>query len=185
MKKHILRSLLFFALFSLVIPRGAPVFAATANSPALSILTLSFVDNVTGLSQYTPKQGARFAIGDTCMIYLETTGFTLHPVRPDSEDEFDLDLAVDIEIKMPQRRRVIVSENNFHTLKTTMRSKLPIAFLAFGFPFDEDWTPGDYLIELTLRDNFSEQSVTESMIYQLERPTDADLARQGEESGTP
>jgi hypothetical protein len=141
---------------------------------------LLFVDGVSGLSQYTPKQGVRYAIGDICTIYIETTGFTLKPVNPNSDEEFEFDLAVDLAIRMPQRRRAIVSEKDFNTLKTTVRSKLPATFLAFGFAFDEEWEPGSYILELTLRDNLSEQSVTQEMTFQVEEPNEADRARQAE-----
>ena len=180
MKKRIWRSLLFFALLSMAVLCHVHVGSSAVD--ALSMTKLLFVDDVTGLSQYTPKQGTRFAIGDICTIYIETTGFYLQPTKSDSEDEFVLNLAVDIEIKMPQRRRTIVSEKDFNTLQTTVRSKLPATFLAFRFIFDEEWDPGDYVIELTLRDNLSGQSVTQEMIYKLEQPTEADRARQAEEN---
>ena len=180
MKKCIWRSSLFSALLSLaVLGCAQAVFAAPGD---LNVTALSFVEDVAGLGQYTPKQGTRFAIGDICTIYMEAANFTLQPAEPNSEDKFNLDLAVDIVIKMPQRRRTIVSEKDFSTLKTTMRARLPITFLAFRFAFDEDWTPGDYIITLTLRDNLSGQSVTGDMIYRLEKPTEADRARQAEEN---
>jgi hypothetical protein len=181
MKKNILRSLPLLAVLSLAVMLPAQG-ALAAPDDALNITKLLFVDSVSGLSQYIPKQGSRFAIGDTCTIYVETTGFTLQPVTEDSEDEFNLDLAVDLTIKMSQRRRVIASEEDFNTLKTTVRSRLPATFLAFSFVFDEDWNGGDYIIELTLRDNLSEQSVTQEMTYLLEEPTEADLARRAEEN---
>ena len=180
MKKRIWWSLFSAALLSLSVLCCPPsAFAADA----LSVSKLLFVDNVTGLSQYTPKQGARFAIGDICTVYIEITGFALNPADPDSEDEFALDLAVDLTIRMPQRRRaIIVSEKDFNTLSTTVRSKLNTTFTAFSFLFDEDWDTGDYVIELTLRDNISGQSVTQAMNYKLEEPTEADLTRQAEQN---
>ena len=181
MKKRIWRSLLLSALLSLaVLCHSQAAFAAPAE--VLNMTSLLFVDGVVGLSQYTPKQGNRFAIGDICTIYLETTGFTLRPTQPDSEDEFDLDLAVNVVVKTAQRGIIIASEENVDTLKTTVRSKLPVTFLAFSFSFDGDWEPGSYIIELTLWDNLSEQSVTREMTYQLEEPTEADLARQAGEN---
>ena len=180
MKKCSLNRFFFsaFLLFS-VLCCAQTAFAAPAD--VLNIARLLYVDNITGLSQYTPKQGDRFAIGDLCTIYLETTGFALLPTKPDSEDEFNLDLAVDIAIKMPQRRRAIASEKDFNTLKTTVRSKISATFLAFSFLFDEEWDLGDYIIELTLRDNLSEQSVTQEITFRLEEPTEADRARQAEQ----
>ena len=181
MRKCIWANLLFSALLlSVTLCRAQAVFAAPAD--ALNMTRLLFVDDVAGLSQYTPKQGARFAIGDICTIYVETAGFTLQPARPDSEDEFDLDLALDIAITMPQHGRTIASEQDFNTVKSTVRSKLPATFMAFSFAFEGDWDPGDYVIELTLRDNLSGQSVTREMAYQLEEPTEADRARQAEEN---
>ena len=177
MKKRALVSLLFYSLFSMVILcRAQVVFAASAD--VLNMTRLLFVDDVSGLGQYTPKHGERFAIGDICIIYVETTGFALQPTEPGSEDEFDLDLAVDIAIMMPQNRRTIASEKDFNTLSTTVRSKLSATFLAFSFIFDEEWDPGNYVIELTLRDNLSGQSVVQEITYRLEEPTEADKARQ-------
>jgi len=178
MGKCALSTLLFGALLSLAVLGGTN---AAFASNGLNVTRLLFVDDVTGLSQFTPKQGSRFAVGDMCMIYMETTGFVLSPTAPGSEDEFTLDLAVDLAIQTPQRRRTIASENNFNTLKTTVRSKLSSTYLAFGFVFDEDWVPGNYIMGLTLRDNLSGESVAQEMVFQLDEPTDADLARQAEE----
>ena len=180
MKKLIRAGLFSSSLFLLALCCAPAVFAAAPES-ALDITKLLFVSDVAGLSQYTPKPEARFAIGDVCAIYVETTGFAMEPVQPGSEDEFNIDLALDLEITMPQRRRTIASEKDFDSLKTTVRSKLPATFMAFSFIFDEDRNPGEYVITLTLRDNLSEQSVTRQMTYQLEKPTEADRARQAEE----
>ena len=178
MKKRIWINLFFFVLFSLTVLYHAGAAFAAAPADNLNIARLLFVNDVAGLSQFTPKQGTRFAIGDICRIYLEATGFAMNPTNPDTEDEFELDLAVDLTIIMPQGERTVASAPDFHTLQTTFRSRQSTTFLALNFMFDENWAPGEYIIELTLRDNLSGQSVTQEMIYQLEEPTEDDRARQ-------
>ena len=177
MEKRIGKNMLLSAVFLLLAMCPAQaVFAAQAG--VLNMTRLLFVDNVIGLGQYTPKQGERFAIGDLCTIYIETTGFTLRPTKPDSEDEFDLDLAVDVVIMAAQGRITTASAKDFITHSTTVFSKLSATFLFFSFIFEEGWDPGNYLIEITLRDNLSGQSVTREIAYRLEEPTEADRARQ-------
>jgi hypothetical protein len=180
MKKEIWGSLLFLAVLSTALLCAPGASLAAPAQEALSMTKLTFVQDVAGLGQYTPKQGARFAIGDICTLYVEATGFTLKP-KSKEEDEFDLDLAVDVAIRRAQGKRAIVSEKDISTMKTSMRSKLPSTFLAFSFLFDQEWDPDAYAMELTLRDNLSSQSVTQTLNFQLDEPTQADLTRQAEE----
>ncbi|MDR2529587.1 MAG: hypothetical protein LBD04_11340 [Synergistaceae bacterium] len=163
MKKK-LPSFVFMALVLYV----AAAFAAEG----LSFQKLAFADGISGLGQYTPHPGARFTLLDTCSVYIEAAGFA-NPRLPGGEDEYGVDLAVDVAIRSPSGRRLFF-EPGVDGLMTKTRSKLPMHFFAFSFPF-EGWDPGTYVLEVGLRDNLSRQTVSRDLTFQVEKPTNAEI----------
>lgn len=163
--KKILFLFVVFALWACNVPF---VFAAEN----LSIQKLVFVDEMAGLGQYTPKNGARFTLDDTCSIYVEAAGFAM-PLSPNTQDEYNVDLAIDVKVKLPQSGRRLTFQADMAKLATTIRSKLPAQALGFSFTFD-GWTPGNYALEVGLRDNFGGQTVSQDLVLQLVEPTEAD-----------
>jgi hypothetical protein len=125
-----------------------------------------------GLGQYTPKSGTRFTLDDTCSIYVEALGFAM-PLTPDTQDEYNVDLAVDVKVKLPQSGRKLTFQPDMAKLMTKIRSKLPTQALGFSFTFD-GWRPGNYVLEVGLRDNLGGQTVSQDLALQLVEPTEAD-----------
>ncbi|MDR1622414.1 MAG: hypothetical protein LBS00_08580 [Synergistaceae bacterium] len=138
----------------------------------LAIQKLVFVDEMMGLGQYTPRSGNRFTLDDTCSIYVEAGGFAM-PLTPNTQDEYNLDLAVDVKVKLPQSGRKLTFQSDMAKLVTQIRSKLPTQALGFSFAF-EGWTPGNYVLEVGLRDNFGGRTVSQDLALQLAEPTEAD-----------
>ena len=159
-----------FPLFVALVLLTFALWAVSAASAAdtLTIRKLAFAEDIQGLGNYTPRDSARFTLDDVCMIYVETGGFAM-PLTPDTEDEYNVDLAVDVAIKLPQTGRLIVFQPDMATLATKVRSELPAYFLGFSFSF-EGWTPGNFLLEVGLRDNIGAQIVSQDMAFQLVEP---------------
>jgi hypothetical protein len=163
---------MFFALALAVTPASA--------ADSLAIQKLLFADDIAGLGQYTPHP-ARFTLDDDCWVYVEMTGFAM-PLTPDTQDEYSLDLTLDVLVKLPQSGRKVAFQPGMAKLATKVRSKLPAQFLSFGFSFD-GWTPGNYALEVGLHDSLGGQTVSQDLILQLVEPTEADTrARQEREA---
>lgn len=162
------KNLFLFVVFALW-ARGVPSVFAAEN---LSIQKLVFVDEIAGLGQYTPKNGARFTLDDTCSIYVEAAGFAM-PLSPNTQDEYNVDLAVDVKVKLPQSGRKLTFQPDMAKLAAKIRSKLPAHFLGFSFTF-AGWTPGNYALEVGLRDNLGGRTVSQDIVLQLVEPTEAD-----------
>ncbi|MDR1978148.1 MAG: hypothetical protein LBQ42_05390 [Synergistaceae bacterium] len=162
------KNLFLFVVFAFGVCVASSVFAAEN----LSIQKLVFVDEMLGLGQYTPKADTRFTLDDTCSVYVEATGFAM-PLSPNTEDEYNMDLAVDVKVKLPQSGRTLTFQSDLAKLATQIRSKLPTQALGFSFSFD-GWTPGNYVLEVGLRDNFGGQTVSQDLPLQLVEPTEAD-----------
>jgi hypothetical protein len=162
------KNLFLFVVFTLW-ACGVPSAFAAEN---LSIQKLAFVDEMTGLGQYTPRNGTRFTLDDTCSIYIEAGGFAM-PLSPNTQDEYNVDLAVDVKVKLPQSGRRLTFQPDMAKLVTKIRSKLTAQALGFTFAFD-GWTPGNYALEVGLRDNFGGQTVSQDLVLQLVEPTEAD-----------
>ena len=146
--------------------------AAAASAAGLSFQKLAFTDGVTGLGQYTPRSGTRFTLIETCSVYIEAAGFAT-PQIPGAEDEYGVELAVDVAIRSSNGRRLFF-EPGVDGLATRTRSKLPMHFFAFSFPFEE-WDPGTYVLEVGLRDNLGGQTVSRDLTFQVEKPTEAEI----------
>jgi hypothetical protein len=164
MKKNLFLFIIF-ALWACSVPHA---FAAEN----LSIQKLVFADEMTGLGRYTPRSGTRFTLDDTCSVYIEAGGFAM-PLSPNTQDEYNVDLAVDVKVKLPQSGRRLTFQPDMAKLVTTIRSKLPTQALGFSFSFD-GWTPGNYALEVGVRDNFGGQTVSQDLVLQLVEPTEAD-----------
>jgi hypothetical protein len=160
---------LFLVLIFTLWACGVPHVFAAEN---LSIQKLVFVDEMVGLGRYTPRNSTRFTLDDTCSIYVEAGGFAM-PLVPNTQDEYNVDLAVDVKVKLPQSGRRLTFQPDIAKLVTTIRSKLPTQAIGFTFNFD-GWTPGNYALEVGLRDNFGGQTVSQDLVLQLVEPTEAD-----------
>jgi hypothetical protein len=148
----------------------------------LSIQKLLFADDIVGLGQYTPRPDARFTLDDVCTVYVEAAGFTM-PLTPGTEDNYNVDLALDVQIRLPQSGRRVVFQPEMGRLTTQVRSKLPAQAMGFAFTFD-GWSPGAYVMEVGLRDILGGgQTVSRDLTLQLVEPTEADIkARQEREA---
>jgi hypothetical protein len=171
------KNLFLFVMFALWVCMASRAFGADK----LSIQKLVFIDEMIGLGQYTPKSGARFTLDDTCSVYVEATGFAM-PLVPNTKDEYSVNLALDVKIKLPQGGRTLAFQSDMGTLVTRLRSKLPVQALGFAFDFD-GWTPGNYVLEVGLRDNLGGRTVSQDLALQLVESTEADVkARQEREA---
>jgi hypothetical protein len=104
------------------------------------------------------------------------------PPTPGAEDSYDVNLAVDVLIKLPQSGRKIAAQSDMATLTTPMRSKLSAQAIPLAFTFD-GWSPGNYVMEVGLRDILGGQTVSRDLTLQLVEPTEADIkARQEREA---
>lgn len=169
----------FLALLALGVEVLAPSGAFGAES--LSIQKILFADEVIGLGQYTPRPDSRFTLDDVCRVYVEAAGFAMPPT-PGTEDSYDVNLAVDVLIKLPQSGRKIAAQSDMATLTTPMRSKLSAQAIPLAFTFD-GWSPGNYVMEVGLRDILGGQTVSRDLALQLVEPTEADIkARQEREA---
>ncbi|MDR1875084.1 MAG: hypothetical protein LBQ90_08765 [Synergistaceae bacterium] len=176
MKKYLFLPAALLVLFAFVFTTS-PAFAAES----LSIQKLLFADEIMGLGQYTPRSGARFTLDDECWVYIEVANFAM-PLTPNTQDEYNIDLAVDVRIKLPQSGRQLTAQPDITKLTTRMRTKLPTQFLSFGFSF-EGWTPGNYALEIRVRDNLGGQAAVQDLLLQVAEPTEADIrARQEREA---
>ena len=158
-------------------------FGASAASAAESLVIqrLLFADEIAGLGQYTPHPGMRFTLDDSCRVYVEVSGFAM-PLTLNTQDEYNVNLAADVKVKLPQSGRRIAFQPDMATMNTKVRTKLPSHFLAFGFNF-EGWTPGTYVMEVGIRDNIAGQTVSQDLTFELVEPTEADTkAREARES---
>ena len=161
MKKY----LKFYAgLFFLVICAFSvsPAFAAQAP---LAIQRLVFANEILDMGQFTPRPEARFNMDDICYVYLEMSGFAMPPVQG-GQDEYSIDLSVDVALKLSQGGRVLVFEPDMATLATVASSQLSSYFMAFAFNF-EGWTPREYVLEVGLRDNLSGRTVSRDITLEL------------------
>jgi hypothetical protein len=166
-----MKKFLFLALivFFVSIPAGTSASAAES----LTVRKLLFADEIMGLGQYTPRPNTRFTLDDNCWVYVEVTNFAM-PLTPDTEDEYNIDLAADVKVKLPQSGRQLALQPDMAKLTTKMRTALPTQFLSFGFSFS-GWTPGNYALEVVVRDNFSGQVAAQDLLLQLVEPTEADI----------
>ncbi|MDR2180695.1 MAG: hypothetical protein LBP21_10335 [Synergistaceae bacterium] len=162
------KNLFLLVVFALWVGGAPHVFAAEK----LSIQKLVFADEMLGLGQYTPKDGTRFTLDDTCSVYVEAVGFAM-PLSPKTQDEYNVDLAVDVKVKLPQSGRRLTFQPDMAKLVTKIRSHLTAQALGFSFSF-EGWTPGNYILEVGLRDNLGGQTVSQDIPLQLVEPTEAD-----------
>jgi hypothetical protein len=163
-KKSFGRFLPLMALvLSLLLWGGSVAHAAEG----LTIRRATFANEIIGLSQYTPRAGGSFTLDDTCMVYVEASGFAM-PLTPDTEDEYNISLAADLAVKLPRGRRLLF-QPNIALQEGKVRSLLPLYFLSFAFSF-EGWTPGNYILEVGLRDNFSGQVVSQDLTLQVVEP---------------
>ncbi|MDR1378937.1 MAG: hypothetical protein LBJ36_07780 [Synergistaceae bacterium] len=151
------------------------------GAESLSIRKLLFADDVVGLGDYTPHPDTRFTLDDVCTIYAEAAGFAM-PLTPGTEDNYNIDLALDVLIKLPQSGRMIAFQSEMARMTTQMRSQLPTQALAFSCTFD-GLAPGTYAMEVGLRDILGGQTVSRDLTLQLVEPTEADIkARQEREA---
>ncbi|MDR1732050.1 MAG: hypothetical protein LBR61_08150 [Synergistaceae bacterium] len=158
-------------------------FAPALAAEKLAIQKLLLADDIKGFAQYTPHAGSRYTLEDECWIYLEATGCAT-PAVSDAKDEYSLNLAADILVKRPQSGQKLAFQPDIATLVTTLRSKSPTQFLAIGFGL-KGWTPGNYSLEIGLRDNLSGQTVSQDLALQVAKPTEADIkAKQERETKT-
>lgn len=146
-------------------------FAFAAES--VSIQKLLFADSIEGLGQYTPRPDTRFTLDDQCKVYLEVSGFAT-PLTLNTQDEFNINMGVDIKIKLPQSGRKVAFQSDIAKLETKLRSKLTAHFFTFGFTFD-GWAPGTYVMEVGVRDQLAGKTVSQDLTFQLVEPTQADI----------
>ncbi len=148
-----------------------------AYADGLTIQKALFADQVVGLGQYTPHAGNRFTLDDTCRVYVEVAGFAT-PLTLNTQDEYNVNMGVDVRIKLPQSGRRIAFQPDMAKLDTKLRSKLAAHFFAFAFNFD-GWSPGSYVLEVGVRDNLGGQTVSQDIPFVLAEPTAAEIrARQ-------
>ncbi|MDR2136822.1 MAG: hypothetical protein LBO68_00915 [Synergistaceae bacterium] len=159
---------------------AAPSLAFGAES--LSISKILFADEIVGLGQYTPRSDTRFTLDDICAVYVEVAGFAM-PLTPNTEDSYNVDLALDVQIRLPKSGRSVAFQPEMARLTTQIRSKLSAQMMGFSFTFD-GWSPGTYLMEVGLRDILGGgKTVSRDLTLQLVEPTAADIkARQERES---
>ena len=154
----------FFPLVTLVLLALAPCVSAADK---LTIRKLVFVEDIQGLGNYTPRGNAGFTLDDTCTVYIEAEGFAMS-LTPGAQDEYNMDLAVDVAIKLPESRRTLFSQSDVTALTNKVRSELPV-YLAFSFTFN-GFMPGNYILEVGLRDNIGGQIMSQDLIIQVTEP---------------
>ena len=162
---------IFFPLIALIFFVVTPWSVSAADK--LAIRKLTFTKDIKGLGSYTPWGSTRFTLDDICTVYVEAEGFAI-PLTPKTEDEYNIDIAVDVAVKLPQTKRVLTFQPNMDALTGIIRSELSAYFLSFSFAF-EGWTPGNYLLEIGVRDNLGGQVVSQDLAFQLVEPTEADI----------
>lgn len=151
--------------------------AGIAYADGLTIQRALFADQIAGLGQYTPHAGNRFTLDDTCRVYVEVAGFAT-PLTLNTQDEYNVDMAVDVKIKLPQSGRRIAFQPDMEKFATKLRTKLTSHFFAFAFNLD-GWSPGSYVLEVGVRDNLGGQTVSQDIPFVLAEPTAAETkARQ-------
>ena len=159
-------------------------FAFAAES--VSIQKLLFADPIAGLGQYTPRPDTRFTLDDQCKVYLEVSGFAT-PLTLNTQDEYNVNMGVDVKIKLPQSGRKVAFQSDIAKLEAKLRSKLTTHFFTFGFTFD-GWAPGAYVMEVGVRDQLAGKTVSQDLTFQLVEPTEADikakLEKQAQEQAT-
>lgn len=154
------------AVFSLLL-------AGAAYADGLVVQKVLFADHIAGLGRYTPRADNFFLLGDPCEVYIETSGFAT-PLTLNTQDEYNVSLAVDVKVKLPQSGRRIAEQADLATLDTKLRSKLDSHYFAIGFDFAE-WTPGNYVLEVGVRDNIGGQTISQDLPFTLAEPTPADI----------
>jgi hypothetical protein len=171
LKKKMMKTLSvsFFALLASIV---VPSLALGAEN--LSIVKILFADDIAGLGQYTPRPDTRFTLDDVCTVYVEAAGFAMPLATPNTEDSYNVDLALDVQVRLPQSRRKIAYQPDMARLTTQVRSKLPAQMMGFSFTFD-GWSPGTYVMEVGLRDLLGGQTVSRDLTLQLAEPTEADI----------
>jgi hypothetical protein len=169
MKKNVFLFAVLVALLTFVF-WTPEAFAAPAEK--LTIQRLVFSDEIQGLGQYTPRPNARFTLDDVCTVYVEVAGFAM-PLRPDTQDQYDVNLAVDLALRLPQSKRIAASGSDLATVASTVRSPWSAYFLPFSFSVNS-LTPGNFVLEVGVRDNISGQIVSQDLTLQVVEPTEAD-----------
>lgn len=158
-------------LFALIFPLLLSNTSWAADK--LLIRKLVFADDIGGMGQFVPRSTSRFTLDDQCMVYIEFEGFAI-PLTPGTQDQFNVNLAVDAKVKLPQSGRKIAFQSDIATFQTTLQSKLDAHYLGFGFSF-KDWTPGNYVLEVGIRDVLGGHTVSQDLPFQVVEPTEADI----------
>jgi hypothetical protein len=180
MGKNMKRNLFLFVFAVLLSAFGASS-ASAAPAEKLSIQRLVFADEVVGLGQYTPRPTPRFTTEEACLVYVETAGFAM-PLKPKTEDEYSVNLAVDLALKLPQSGRKLALVPDVTTLVTTARSHWAAYYLAFTLDLAQV-PPSSYVLEVGVRDNIGGQVISRDLALQVAEPTEADIkARQEREA---
>jgi hypothetical protein len=128
---------------------------AAWDAAPLAFATATFVDgDVAGYGRYTPLGEARFAPGETMVVYAEPVGFGFSKVA----DGLKVDLVADFEV-LNASGQVLVSQTGFADLGVTARKRLHEFHTTLRFAF-EGLRAGDYTLAISLRDRTSDKSAS-------------------------
>jgi hypothetical protein len=136
------------------------------DAAPLAFTTATFVEGkVEGFGRYTPREDARFAPGETMVVYAEPVGFGYDRV----EDGYKVDLVADFEI-LNASGQVLASQTGFADLGMTARSRVHEFHTTLSFAF-EGLRAGEYTLAIALHDRAGDKSATLSLPFSVTQST--------------
>lgn len=147
---------------------SAPALAAFDQSVAafwsaspLQLRTVTFAETVKGYADYTPRPAQPFRPSETMTIYLEPFGFGFAP----TSDGFRSAINADIQIRTPGGL-ILAEAENFVALEWLGRSQRREVQASIKLPLPA-LKPGEYLLDLTLRDQESPKSTSTTLPFSV------------------
>lgn len=118
-------------------------------------------ERATGYGMYVPRDGARFKQGESLLFYMEPAGYEY------KQDGKLFRFGAQVDLKLTQDGKVLYSKDGF--LNAAFSSHHRNKEIDFTGSFDLTGAPaGEYVLELSLKDTYSNGTATVSLPFTLE-----------------